>query len=128
MRRPRFQILLTGLIWAALAAWSHFHSQAPVRAGVLAGLAGTFILSSLLLPGLAGAIHRGLSAVARLVVSLVTWTLLGAVYFLVLTPAGLALRAAGSLRTARSLRGRAESYWADRPPETLSPGRYLRPF
>jgi len=128
-RKPRLQIFVTGVIWSLLSAASFWYSH-PRRGWILAGMAGLFILSALLVPPLARALHHALSFLVQALVTTVTWTLLSLTYFLLMAPLGLVLRWTGSLRTARGSHSdpALATYWVDRTPEPLVPSRYLRPF
>jgi hypothetical protein len=125
--RPRVQIVLIGTVWSLLSALFFLKWQAPIRGWIFGSLAAGFLVSGLFIPPAAAFIHRALGALTVAVVLLLSWILLGTVYFLVIMPLGWILRAKGSLRT-RKIRAAADSYWTDRPEEPVSVDRYLRPF
>ena len=88
-----------------------------MAAMVPAGLAALLMLASVLLPRTIPVIHRGWMAGAHAMSRVTTPIVLGAVYYLVLTPTGLIRRVAGrsSLRQAdASRRGGRHTYWITR--------------
>ncbi len=106
-----------------LALWK------PAAGAVAAGLALLVVTVALASPlALYPRIERGLAAFGRAVALGVTWTALGAVYFLVFVPLGLVLRARGRLRIARALDRDAASYWRPADPTRATPDRYERQF
>ncbi|HKS16028.1 MAG TPA: hypothetical protein VJU16_01890 [Planctomycetota bacterium] len=125
--RPRVQIALIGTIGSLLSAFFFLKWQAPIRGWILGSLGAGFLISGLLIPPAAEAIQRALKALTVGIVLVLSWILLGSVYFLVIVPLGWVLRRTGSLRTRRAA-PRGDSYWADRKNEPLSVGRYLRSF
>lgn len=126
--RGRVQVLTTGLIWSALSilSFTYFHSAA--RAWSFAFLAFLFIASALFVPRLAHVFHTVLSALVLGLVTLVTFILLGACFYLIFAPLGWVLRLKGSLRTTRHPDPALATYWTDRSPEPVVQARYLRPF
>lgn len=106
-----------------LALWK------PVAAAVAAGLALALVTVALASPlGGYRRIERGLAAFARAVALAVTWLALGAAYFLVFVPLGLALRAGGRLRIRRAPDPGAATYWRPADPARSAPDRYERQF
>jgi len=125
--RPRVQVALMGTAWSLLSVLFFLKWQAPIRGSIFGFLGATFLVSGLLVPSAAAAIHRALKALTVGLVLLISWILLGTVFFLVIVPAGWALRRLGALRTLRGPTG-SDSFWSDRPDEPLTVERYLRPF
>ena len=78
------------------------------------GSAGTvLILSALMVPDRMGPVHRAWMGLARMMSKVTTPIFMGAVYFLVLTPAGFLVRTLGR----NPIRHEAEEggYWQSRP-------------
>ncbi|HUT24595.1 MAG TPA: SxtJ family membrane protein [Sumerlaeia bacterium] len=94
----------------ALLAWRAFHSAAPFW--VCLGIGLVFLLSSFLSPPLGRVLYRGWMALAFALGAVVSPVVLGAVYFLILTPIGLILRLCG--RDPLQLRkGSRPSFWRE---------------
>jgi hypothetical protein len=125
--RPRVQIALIGAVWSLLSALFFLKWQAPIRGWIFGSLGASFLACGLLVPPAAEAIHRALKALTVGMVLLLSWILLGTVFFLVIVPLGWILRRTGTLRTRRGP-ARSDSYWTDRKDEPLTVERYLRPF
>jgi len=125
--RPRVQVTVIGTVWSLLSVLCFLKWHAPIRGWIFGSMGAGFLVSGLFIPPAADFIHRSLKALTVGIVLLLSWILLGTVYFLLIMPMGWILRAKGSLRTRR-IRAAADSYWTDRPEEPLSVERYLRPF
>lgn len=93
----------------ALIAWWRGGDHAPIVFGAVAGL---FLLGGLLVPARLGPVQRAWMAMAHAISKVTTPIFMGVVYFLVITPAGVARRlfGANSLRTAHG----KTSGWVDR--------------
>jgi hypothetical protein len=127
----RRQLTVFGLTWLVLfavlggIAWWKADSW---------GMAATLWTVGIVLPAL-GCIWPGLLRIVYLVMAyatlpigwVVSYLLLAAVYYLVLTPIGLALRLAGYDPMARRFDRRAETYWSPREEEP-STDRYFRQY
>ncbi len=100
-----------GLAFAVLAAisWWRGHHY-PVY--VLGAIAGALMLGGLLIPRQLGPVERGWMRLAVLISKVTTPLFMGLVYFLVLLPVGLVMRAFG--RNAMKHRPVNDSYWAPR--------------
>ena len=116
------------LIFASLLAGIHWWGGG--RAETALGLwAATGLVA------LAGFIYLPIMRLLYLGLSYLTWPigwvishlLLGAIYFLVLTPTGLLLRITGRDPMNRRLDRSAPSYWVEHPPGD-TPERYFRQF
>lgn len=125
---PRVQMVVMGTLWSFLSAFFFLKWHAPVRGWTFGALGLSFLVSGLLVPPAAAALHRALKALTIGLVTLISWVVLGSMFFVVIMPVGWVLRWTGSLRTRKGLRERVETYWTDRPDEPLSAERYLRPF
>ncbi|MBI4563347.1 MAG: hypothetical protein HY716_01465 [Planctomycetes bacterium] len=125
--RARIQILLTGLLWSALAAIS-FVLHHTLRGWICAAIAGVLLVSAAAVPSLARGIHKVLAFLLVTAVHTLSLILLGLIYFLVIAPAGLFLRLTGSLQTTTRPDPSLPTYWIARPREPLSRERYHRTF
>ena len=93
---------LAGLFW-----WRERRTMATL----FLVAAGAFALAGFLVPGKLGPVHRGWMGLAHAISRVTTPIFMGAVYFLVITPVGLARRAIGGnpLRAHQGSTG-----WVDR--------------
>jgi hypothetical protein len=123
--RPRLQVGLLGLAWGLVAVLGF--RRWPIPSAILGSLGAVFLACSAFVPRAALGIHGALKALATAFILLLSWILLGIVFFLVIVPAGWVLRRFGALRTHRGP-PKSDTYWTDRPEEPLSVERYLRPF
>jgi hypothetical protein len=90
--------------------WRRSHLTA---ASIALVLAGALILGGLVAPTRLGPVYRGWMAFAVAISKVTTPVLMGAIYFLVLTPTGLLARLFGHRPLSRP-RG-AATYWQSRP-------------
>jgi saxitoxin biosynthesis operon SxtJ-like protein len=104
--------LLVGSAFLVLAVvfWLRHH---PASASIALVLAVGLILGGLFLPGRMGPIYRGWMALAKAISKVTTPIFMGAVFFLVFTPAGVIARLFGHRPLSR--RRDAASYWLSRP-------------
>jgi hypothetical protein len=79
------------LVLAAISWWRHH----PTSLKVFVGLGGALWLAGLLVPGRLGPVYRAWMGFAHLLSKITTPIFMGAVYFLVITPIGLLMRALG---------------------------------
>jgi hypothetical protein len=126
-RRRGLVRAVVGLVVAA-ALWLWKPVLGMVAAGVTLGLLAIALVSP---GGLYPKVEGGIAAFARGVGLAVSWVTLTLVFFLVVLPLGLVLRALGKLRLDRGPDGpdrSAASYW--RAPDTAgtSPARHDRQF
>lgn len=98
------------LALAAAAAWRGH----PGRAAALALLGGPLALAGAAVPGRLGPVYRAWMGLAHAVSRVTTPLLLGVIYFGLLTPLGLVMRAFG--RRPLGVRHGAGTAWVDRPP------------
>ncbi len=98
-----------GLAFLALAAllgpWRH-HVAAAAVAGALGA---SLVLAGLVFPGRLGPVRRAWMGLARLLSAVTTPVFMGLVYFTVITPIGLVMRAFG--RRPLAHRERDGSFW-----------------
>lgn len=103
--------LLVGGAFAIIGGISRWrgHDIAPI---VLWALGGSLILGGLLIPGMLGPVYRAWMGLALLLSKVTTPIFMGIVYYLVLTPVGVARRVFGRNPLVRP---RGDSFWIDRP-------------
>jgi hypothetical protein len=119
-----FALLWLGLL-AAAAGWLATRGASHATVGVTAIVAVAIPLAGWAFPRLLRAVFVGLSYATYPIGLVVSAVLLGAVYYLVLTPIGLLARFLGYDPMARRFDPQARSYWiARRPRADLE--RYFR--
>jgi hypothetical protein len=96
------------LVLAAVLLWRGRETAAIVAA--VAGL--VLVLGGMLVPERLGPVHRGWMGLALAISKVTTPVLMAVIYFVVVTPIGVARRLAAGSPLAR--RRQAESYWVDR--------------
>ena len=104
-RRFAFPVGLAFLALAAVSAWRG-HQTPPV---VLAALGGGLLVAGTLLPTRLGPVYRGWMRGAHALSRITAPVFLGIVYFLVITPLGLAMRALG--RNPLRPRRHGDGFW-----------------
>lgn len=92
----------------------------------VAGLGTMLVLGGLVAPAALGPVQRAWMRLAHLMSRVTTPILMGVIYFLVLTPIGLALRLAG--RNPLVHRSRGAGVWYERGGEKPDPNRMERQF
>lgn len=85
---------------------------------VLGAVGGALVLGGLLLPGMMGPVQARWMALAHAISKVTTPIVMGFLYFVVLTPAGMLMRTLGH-RPLRAEPNRG-GYWADRDPDAPS--------
>lgn len=93
---------------------------------VLAGAGLALVATGAVAPALLAPVHRGWMAVARLLARVNTVLFLSIVFFLVLTPLGLALRLSGRDELAR--RRRRLTGWVPYPERNRDPRHFEKMF
>jgi hypothetical protein len=101
-----------GLALLALAALLRWRGRG-VASAVLAGLAAALVLAGVAAPSRLAPVERAWMALARAISRVTNPLVLGVVWFAVLTPIGLVMRALGRRPLAR--RRDASTFWVDRP-------------
>ena len=86
--------LQVGGAFAVLAGIAHWRGH-PMSPWILGGLAAILLIGGLVTPGALVPVYRAWMRMAHAISKVTTPIVLGIVYFLVLTPIGLVLRAAG---------------------------------
>ena len=106
--------LLVGGVFAVIAVWPALFRGEPVRIPIGA-LAGALVLLGLVAPRVLAPVHRIWMFVGHALGWVNSRLLLGIVYYLVMTPIGILMRARGRDPMSRRL-GDRDSYWVDKPP------------
>ena len=107
----KFGLLVGGaFLVLTLLLWRRGH---VIGASVAAVLAAGLIAGGLAAPSRLGPVYHGWMALAKMISKVTTPVFMGAIYFLVLTPAGLLARLLGHRPLSRA-RG-ATTYWHSRP-------------
>lgn len=104
-RRFAFTVGIAFGVLGAISAWRG-HYFAP---RILATLGGILLLAGLVVPGRLSRAHRAWMALARAISRVTTPVTVGALYFVVLTPVGLLMRALG--RNPLRRRERNGGFW-----------------
>jgi ABC-type uncharacterized transport system permease subunit len=132
-RNPSHRELnLFGFIWmgffllVADGLWLKLHAlPIPVSFAAIAVLVPVLGWA---VPSFMRVVYVGLSYVAWPIGFVVSHVLLGAVYYLLVTPIGLIMRAAGHDPMHRRVEPGAPSYWIKRDGGERDPGSYFRQF
>lgn len=119
--------LLIGGIGVALGAWWLVRGRFPVVGPVVLGLGGTLVLAGSLAPSLLRLPHRLWMRLGELLGAIVTPVVLGVVFFLVVTPIGLAKRLTGWDPLGRR-EGLAAARWRPYPPRLRETKHFERMF
>jgi hypothetical protein len=124
------RLLLRGWILPivlALLGWLGANANAPTAALSVAGL----FSAAAVVTSLSRIVGDGLYVGWMESVEPIGWSfsclLFAAVFFVIIAPIGLTMRALGYDPLERRFRREAESYWTERPPRT-EPDRYFRQF
>ncbi len=107
--RRRFGLTVGGafLVLAALSRWRG-HDVAPL---LLAGLGAGLVLAGIAVPSLLGPVYLWWMSLARILSKITTPIFMGLLYFVAITPIGLARRALG--RNPLRAQARNDSFWAE---------------
>lgn len=121
----RFGLSVGGvfLVLAALSAWRG-HELPPRVLGTLGAL---LAVPGLLFPGVLAPVERGWMAMAAVLARVNTRIILGVLYYVVFTPAGIVRRLVHD-PLERRLGTDAESHWIPREREQVDPERYRKQF
>ena len=114
-----FCLLLAGLAGYRFSSWT--------TAAVLAGCGGLSIVLGIVRPAWMRIVLLAWMWAAFPIGWAISHVLIAALYYLVVTPIGLAMRAFGRDPLARRFDPDAQSYWTPRRQEA-DPGRYFRQF
>jgi hypothetical protein len=132
-RNPsRRELNLFGFIWlgffllVAVGLWLKLHS--PVVSIALVAVALVVPGVGWAVPSFMRVVYVGLSYLAWPIGFVVSHVLLGAVYYLLVTPIGLIMRATGYDPMHRRFNPEAPSYWIERDGGERDPSSYFRQF
>ena len=90
-RKFAFTVGIAFLVLAAISAWrGHYY---PPR--ILSALGGVLLAAGVLIPGRLTAVHRSWMALGHAISKVTSPIVIGAVYFLVITPTGYLIRLFG---------------------------------
>jgi hypothetical protein len=128
----RRQLHQFGFIWlgfmALFGAVAWFRFEATTAAAVLWVAAVVVPAIGWLVPRFMRLVFVGMSLAAWPIGFVVSHVVLALVYYLVLTPIGLAMRLFGYDPMTRGGSGAGTSRWVERPPDARGPERYFRQF
>jgi len=113
-RRFAFTVGTAFLVLGALSAWRG-HVVPP---WILSALGGALLLAGLLIPGRLSLVHHWWMALGKAISKVTSPIVLGAMYFLVLTPFGIVMRAFG--RNPLRHRARDGGFWVHVPSDGRS--------
>ncbi len=129
--------LAAAVVFGALSGWCYWRDAlvaielspdtARVTAAVLGGLALVCAVLSAVAPTAIRPLYVGLTALALPIGVVVSYVVLGFLYFIVLTPIGLFFRIIGRDVLLRRFEPDAPTYWIPRSPVT-DVKRYFRQF
>jgi hypothetical protein len=132
-RNPsRRELNLFGFIWLGFfllvtaALWLKLHS--PVVSVSLASVAMVVPVVGWAVPSFMRVVYVGLSYMAWPIGFVVSHVLLGAVYYLLVTPIGLIMRVVGYDPMHRRFEPKVPSYWVERDGDERDPRGYFRQF
>lgn len=110
-------LLITAILW-----WRGKHGAVPFTGG----LGGLLVLAGLLVPTLLGPVNQAWMGLAHLLSKITTPIFMGVVYFVVLTPISLMMRAFGKNPMVHPQQG--NGFWFERGNEAPQPNRMERQF
>ena len=96
-------------------------------AGGLAGLGALSAVLSLVYPKANLPIYRGITILAYPIGFVLSYVLMGTLFYLIIAPIGLLLRAFGKDPMERRILPEATTYWVDAPPQRPS-NSYFKQF
>jgi hypothetical protein len=119
--------LAFGCVFAALAAWAVWKHN--VAAGwTMGGLSILFFISALLFARVLHPLNVAWGYVGLLLNKIVSPIAMGAIFFIVVTPVALAMRARGRDVLQRRFDRQRRSYWMDRNPPGPKIANFPRQF
>ena len=119
---------LAALAWFELLIFSFGLGEArPVVAGAFAGLAGVSALFSAIAPRANLPIYLGLTVLSYPIGFVLSYLIMGFLFFVMITPVGLFFRLMGHDRLHRRFEPEAETYWVS-PRPRRGKESYFRPF
>lgn len=119
---------LAAIAWFELLVFSFGLGEArPIVAGAFAGLAALSLLFSLVAPRANLPIYIGLTLVAYPIGFVLSYLIMGFLFFVMITPLGLFFRLIGKDPLNRRFEPAAETYWSD-PRPRRGKESYFRQF
>jgi hypothetical protein len=122
-----FGVLGALLFWRLVPLWRVFGAAAPTAAYVVWAAGALSALLSVVKPALNRPLYVGLSVVAYPIGFVMSYVIMGAFFFLVLTPLGLVFRLSSRDPLRRRFDPSANSYWIPRKADE-NPARYFSQF
>jgi Saxitoxin biosynthesis operon protein SxtJ len=122
-----FGLLGALIFWRLVPLWRLFGAAAPTAAYVVWAVGALSALLSIVAPKLNRPLYVGLSVVAYPVGFVVSYVIMGAFFYLILTPLGLLFRLAGRDPLHRRFDASARSYWIKHK-AAEKPARYFSQF
>jgi len=122
-----FGLLGALLFWRLVPLWRLFGAAAPTAAYAVWAVGALSALLSIVAPKLNRPLYVGLSVLAYPIGFVMSYVILGAFFFLVVTPLGLIFRLTGRDPLRRRLDAGAHSYWIKNK-AAKKPARYFSPF
>ena len=119
--------LLVGGVLVALGGWWLYRGRYPALSAVLLGVGATLALCGALRPQSLVVPNRLWMGMAAAMGFVMTRVILGAVFFLVVTPIGIVRRLTGGDPLGRRAR-RAESYWKPYTERRADPKHYEKMY
>jgi hypothetical protein len=104
------------VVFALIAGWPLWHAEPP--RWWAAGIAAAFTLAALARPGILHPLNRAWLALGRLLHLVVSPLVMGAIFFLCVTPIGWIMRLRGKDVLSLARRSDLSSYWIGREPPT----------
>ena len=108
--------LVFAVVFALIGSWPLWHAEPP--RWWAAGIAAAFALTALVRPGILHPLNRAWLALGRLLHLVVSPLVMGAIFFLCVTPIGWIMRLRGKDVLSLARRSDLSSYWITREPAT----------
>lgn len=103
------------VVFAAIAIWQGWAGRIAVAA-IFTGLSAVILVVALARPALLNPLNRAWMKFGAVLHAIVNPVVLGAMFFLLITPIGIAMRLFGRDALRRRLDRTAQSYWIKRDP------------
>ena len=122
-----FAAVVFPAFWGLIAFLLHWRAGWTTGAIAVASVAAVVAVVGVIATRFMARVYLAMALATYPIGFVVSHILLGMVYYLVLTPIGLALRLAGRDPMNRSLEPETSSYWIDKP-ETTDLEQYFRQY
>ena len=116
-----------GCVFAALALWAAWKHKAHA-AGIVGGLSVLFFALGVFMPRVLHPLNLAWARLGWLLGMIVSPIVMGAIFFLVLTPVALVMRARGRDVLQRRFDPQRRSYWLERNPPGPETANFPRQF